>query len=125
MFLTEPPSFHSIEKDIKDFYIIMDNYVSKDEKTNLTYYAVEENDFDPIEMLRLCIGSKSIGCLAIHRGPYLAWVSHNDKKYMVATILIILVDTNAVERQEPAIVVQDCNVYYSEDFLKKKGILSK
>lgn len=125
MFLAEPPSFHSIEKDIKDFYIIMDNYVSKDEKTNLTYYAVEENDFDPIEMLRLCIGSKSIGCLAIHRGPYLAWVSHNDKKYMVATILIILVDTNAVERQEPAIVVQDCNVYYSEDFLKKKGILSK
>ena len=125
MFLAEPPSFHSIEKDIKDFYIIMDNYVSKDEKTNLTYYAVEENDFDPVEMLRLCIGSKSIGCLAIHRGPYIAWVSHNDKKYMVATILMILVDTNAVERQEPAIVVQDCNVYYSEDFLKKKGILPK
>ena len=125
MFLEEPPSFHSIEKDIKDFYIIMNNYVSKDEKTNLTYYAVEENDFDPVEMLRLCIGSKSIGCLAIHRGPYLAWVSHNDKKYIVATILMILVDTNAVERQEPAIVVQDCNVYYSEDFLKKKGILSK
>lgn len=125
MFLAEPPSFHSIEKDIKDFYIIMDNYVFKDEKTNLTYYAVEENDFDPVEMLRLCIGSKSIGCLAIHRGPYLAWVSHNDKKYIVATILMILVDTNAIERQEPAIVVQDCNVYYSEDFLKKKGILSK
>ena len=125
MFLAEPPSFHSIEKDIKDFYIIMDNYVFKDEKTNLTYYAVEENDFDPVEMLRLCIGSKSIGCLAIHRGPYLAWVSHNDKKYIVATIVMILVDTNAIERQEPAIVVQDCNVYYSEDFLKKKGILSK
>ena len=125
MILAEPPSFHSIEKDIKDFYIIMDNYVFKDEKTNLTYYAVEENDFDPVEMLRLCIGSKSIGCLAIHRGPYLAWVSHNDKKYIVATILMILVDTNAIERQEPAIVVQDCNVYYSEDFLKKKGILSK
>lgn len=125
MFLTEFPSFHSIEKDIKDFYIIMDNYVSKDEKTNLTYYAVEENDFDPVEMLRLCIESKSIGCLAIHRGPYLAWVSHNDKKYIVATIFMILVDTNAIERQEPAIVVQDCNVYYSEDFLKKKGILSK
>lgn len=125
MFLAEPPSFHSIEKDIKDFYIIMDNYVSKDEKTNLTYYAVEENDFDPIEMLRLCIGSKSIGCLAIHRGPYIAWVSHNNKKYMVATILMILIDTNAIERQEPAIVVQDCNVHYSEDFLKKKGILSK
>lgn len=125
MFLTEFPSFHSIEKDIQNFYIIMDNYVSKDEKTNLTYYAVEENDFDPVEMLRLCIGSKSIGCLAIHRGPYLAWVSHNDKKYIVATILMILVDTNAIERQEPAIVVQDCNVHYSEDFLKKKGILSK
>ena len=30
MFLAEPPSFHSIEKDIKDFYIIMDNYVFKD-----------------------------------------------------------------------------------------------
>ena len=125
MFLTELPSFHSIEKDIKDFYIIMNNYVSKDEKTNLTYYAVEENDFDPVEMLRLCIGSKSIGCLAIHRGPYLAWVSHNDKKYIVATIFMILVDTNAIERQEPAIVVQDCNVYYSEDFLKKEGIISK
>lgn len=52
MFLTELPSFHSIEKDIKDF-------------------------------------------------------------------------TFAIERQEPAIVVQNCNVYYSEDFLKKKGILSK
>ena len=125
MFLTELPSFHSIKKDIQDFYIIMDNYVSKDEKTNLTYYAVEENDFDPVEMLRLCIGSKSIGCLAIHRGPYLAWVSHNDKKYIVATIFMILVDTNAIERQEPAIVVQDCNVYYSEDFLKKKGVLPK
>ena len=125
MFLTEFPSFHSIEKDIQDFNTIMNNYVSKDEKTNLTYYAVEENDFDPVEMLRLCIGSKSIGCLAIHRGPYLAWISHNDKKYIVATIFMILVDTNAIERQEPAIVVQDCNVYYSEDFLKKKGILSK
>ena len=125
MFLTELPSFHSIEKDIKDFYIIMDNYVSKDEKTDLTYYAVEENDFDPVEMLRLCIESKSIGCLAIHRGPYLAWVSHNNKKYMIATILMILADTNAIEKQEPAIVVQDCNVYYSEDFLKKKGILPK
>ena len=27
MFLTALPSFHSIKKDIKDFYIIMDNYV--------------------------------------------------------------------------------------------------
>ena len=103
----------------------MDNYVSKDEKTDLTYYAVEENDFDPVEMLRLFIGSKSIGCLAVHRGPYLAWVSYNDKKYIVATILMILVDTNAIERQEPSIVVQDCNVYYSEDFLKKEGIIPK
>ena len=125
MFLTEFPSFHSIEKDIQDFNTIMNNYISKDEKTNLTYYAVEENDFDPVEMLRLYIDSKSIGCLAIHRGPYLAWVSHNDKKYIVATIFMILVDTNAIERQEPAIVVQDCNVYYSEDFLKKKGVLPK
>lgn len=125
MFLTELPSFHSIEKDIKDFYIIMNNYISKDEKTNLTYYAVEENDFDPVDMLRLCIGSKSIGCLAIHRGPYLAWVSHNDKKYMVATILMILIDAEAAERQEPSVVVQDCNIYYSEDFLKKEGVLPK
>ena len=125
MFLTEFPSFHSIEKDIQDFNTIMNNYISKDEKTNLTYYAVEENDFDPVEMLRLCIDSKSIGCLAIHRGPYLAWVSHNDKKYMIATILMILIDADAIERQEPAIVVQDCNVYYSEDFLKKEGIIPK
>ena len=125
MFLTELPSFHSIEKDIKDFYIIMDNYVSKDEKTDLTYYAVEENDFDPVEMLRLCIDSKSIGCLAIHRCPYLAWVNYNDKKYVVATILMILIDADAVKKRKPSIVVQDCNVYYSADFLKKEGIISK
>ena len=125
MFLTELPSFHSIEKDIQDFNTIMNNYVSKDEKTNLTYYAVEENDFDPVEMLRLCIDSKSIGCLAIHRGPYLAWINYNDKKYVVATILMILIDADAVKKRKPSIVVQDCNVYYSEDFLKKEGIIPK
>ena len=125
MFLTEFPSFHSIEKDIQDFNTIMNNYISKDEKTNLTYYAVEENDFDPVEMLRLCIDSKSIGCLAIHRGPYLAWINYNDKKYVVATILMILIDADAVKKRKPSIVVQDCNVYYSEDFLKKEGIISK
>ena len=125
MFLTEFPSFHSIEKDIQDFNTIMNNYISKDEKTNLTYYAVEENDFDPVEMLRLCIDSKSIGCLAIHRGPYLAWINYNDKKYVVATIMMILIDADAVKKRKPSIVVQDCNVYYSEDFLKKEGIISK
>lgn len=125
MFLTEFPSFHSIEKDIQDFNTIMNNYISKDEKTNLTYYAVEENDFDPVEMLRLCIDSKSIGCLAIHRGPYLAWINYNDKKYVVATILMILIDADAVKKRKPSIVVQDCNVYYSEDFLKKEGIIPK
>ena len=125
MFLTELPSFHSLEKDIQDFNTIMNNYVSKDEKTNLTYYAVEENDFDPVEMLRLCIDSKSIGCLAIHRGPYLAWINYNDKKYVVATILMILIDADAVKKRKPSIVVQDCNVYYSEDFLKKEGIIPK
>lgn len=125
MFLTEFPSFHSIEKDIKDFNTIMNNYISKDEKTNLTYYAVEENDFDPVEMLRLCIDSKSIGCLAIHRGPYLAWINYNDKKYVIVTILMILIDVDAVKKRKPSIVVQDCNVYYSEDFLKKEGIIPK
>ena len=125
MFLTEFPSFHSIEKDIQDFNTIMNNYISKDEKTNLTYYAVEENDFDPVEMLRLYIDSKSIGCLAIHRGPYLAWINYNDKKYVVATILMILIDADAVKKRKPSIVVQDCNVYYSEDFLKKEGIIPK
>ena len=125
MFLTEFPSFHSIEKDIQDFNTIMNNYISKDEKTNLTYYGVEENDFDPVEMLRLCIDSKSIGCLAIHRGPYLAWINYNDKKYVVATILMILIDADAVKKRKPSIVVQDCNVYYSEDFLKKEGIIPK
>ena len=125
MFLTEFPSFHSIEKDIQDFNTIMNNYISKDEKTNLTYYAVEENDFDPVEMLRLCIDSKSIGCLAIHRGPCLAWINYNDKKYVVATILMILIDADAVKKRKPSIVVQDCNVYYSEDFLKKEGIIPK
>ena len=125
MFLTEFPSFHSIEKDIQDFNTIMNNYVSKDEETNLTYYAVEENDFDPVEMLRLCIDSKSIGCLAIHRGPCLAWINYNDKKYVVATILMILIDADAVKKRKPSIVVQDCNVYYSEDFLKKEGVIPK
>ena len=37
MFLTEFPSFHSIEKDIQDFNTIMNNYISKDEKTK--HYA--------------------------------------------------------------------------------------
>lgn len=121
MFLTELPSFHSVKKDIQDFYTIMNNYISKDEKSDLTYYAVEEKDFDPVDVLRLCIGSKSIGCLAIHRGPFLAWTNHNDKRYMVATILMVLVDPDCMS----SVVVQDCNVYYSEDFLKKEGVLPK